>query len=136
MPIVLAPDLVVEVEPPPVPTLTVPLPPAPSVTVLPPDIPVTIAPVPEDPSVTVVPVVGPPGPAGPAGASTNASCVWPVPVPVYLVQVIHNLGFYPAGVTAIDVGGSPVESAKIAYISIDITEVSFDVPFSGTLYLS
>jgi hypothetical protein len=62
--------------------------------------------------------------------------VWPVQTPVYLVQVIHELGFYPAGVLAVDTQGNPVEYAKLTYISVNIAEISFDVPFSGTIYLS
>lgn len=119
MPITLIPDIVVTVDPPPIPTIQVSPPAA--------------------PSVTLVPVVGPPGPQGPAGTSgvsTNASCVWPQSTPTYLVQVVHNLGFYPAGITAIDTAGDAVEFANVVYPSTSITEVSFDVLFSGTIYLS
>lgn len=136
MPIVLAPDVVVEIDPPDIPVITAVLPSSLTITVAPPVAPTVGATPPVDPSVTVVPVVGPPGPRGPAGTSTNASVVWPVPVPVFLVQVVHDLGFYPAGVLAIDTGGSPVEYASLSYVSIDIAEVSFDVPFSGTIYMS
>lgn len=136
MPLVLAPDTIVEVEPPPIPTLVLGAPSAPTVTVEPPGVPTAQPAAPVTPGVTVVPVVGPPGPRGPAGVSTNASYVWPVPVPVFLVQVVHELGFYPAGVTVMDQSGNPVEYAKLEYISTDIVEVSFDVLFSGTIYLS
>ena len=136
MPIVLAPDITVEIDPPDIPVITAELPSTLTITVAPPVAPVVDATPPADPSVTLVPVVGPPGPRGPAGTSTNASVVWPVPVPVFLVQVIHDLGFYPAGILAVDTGGSPVEYASLNYISIDIAEVSFDVPFSGTIYMS
>jgi hypothetical protein len=110
-----------------------------TVTVEPPALPVAHAGAPAATAVTVLPVVGPPGPQGPPGVngvSTNASCVWPVATPVYLVQVIHDLGFYTAGVIAIDTQGYEVEYAAVSYPSINITEISFDVPFSGTLYLS
>lgn len=136
MPIVIAPDTTVTVEPPVPPVIRVSVLPSPAVSVEPPSTPITSVAAPPDPTVTVVPVVGPPGPRGPAGVSTNASCVWPVPTPTYLVQVIHDLGFYPAGVTVVDQSGYPVEYAGIAYPSIDIAEVSFDVLFTGTIYLS
>lgn len=136
MPIVLAPNFTVEIDPPDIPVITAVVPSQLTVVVAPPTVPVTETSPPADPSVMVVPVVGPPGPRGPAGTSTNASVVWPVPVPVFLVQVTHDLGFYPAGVLAIDTGGSPVEYASLTYVSIDIAEVSFDVPFSGTIYMS
>lgn len=136
MPIILTPDTTVEIEPPPIPVLQVAMPPAPSVLVEPPTVPITSPGNPPDPTVTVVPVVGPPGPRGPAGTSTNASCVWPVPTPVFLVQVIHELGFYPAGVTVMDPSDDPVEYATITYVSIDIVELTFEVLFSGTIYLS
>lgn len=136
MGLVLAPDTIVEVDPPPIPTTVLGAPSAPVVTVEPPAVPITQPATPVVPGVTVVPVVGPPGPRGPAGVSTNASCVWPVPVPVYLVQVIHELGFYPAGIQCSDASDNPVEYAQLAYISTDIAEISFDVPFSGTIYLS
>jgi hypothetical protein len=119
MPLELTPGVEVTIEPPAVPTVTVVPPPAATVTVL--------------------PIAGPPGPQGPpgaAGVSTNASCVWTQSTPVYLVQAIHNLGFYPAGVVAIDTSGTEVEYSTVSYPSINITEVSFDVPFSGALYLS
>ena len=136
MPIVLAPDTVVEIEPPDIPVLQVGTPATVNVTVESPVMPAIGVVPPQDSDVMVVPVVGPPGPRGPAGASTNASCVWPVPVPVYLVQVIHELGFYPAGVQCNDTSDNPVEYAQLAYISTDIAEISFDVPFTGTIYLS
>jgi len=136
MPIIIAPDTTVTVDPPPLPTIHVAPPTSPTITLTPPGIPATGPAAPVDPTVTLVPVVGPPGPRGPAGVSTNASCVWPVPQPVFLVQVQHDLGFYPAGVLAIDTGGNPVEYASLIFMSTDITEVLFDVPFSGTIYLS
>jgi hypothetical protein len=136
MPIVLAPNVVVEVEPPTVPTLVLAPPVAPVVLTQAPATPVIYPASPGDSSVTVLPVAGPPGPSGPPGVSTNASCVWPVPVPVYLVQVHHNLGFYPAGITAIDTSEFALEYAGVSYLSTSITEVTFDVPFSGTIYLS
>lgn len=106
----------------------------------PPPLPTTVvSPPPSGPTITVFPVVGPPGPQGPPGVngvSTNASCVWPQSVPVFLVQVVHDLGFYPAGITAIDTQGYEVEYSTVSYPSVNITEVSFDVPFSGTIYLS
>lgn len=136
MPIIIGPDTTVIVDLPLLPTIQVAPPSSPTVVLTPPGIPAAGPAAPVDPTVTLVPVAGPPGPRGPAGVSTNASCVWPVPVPVYLVQVQHNLGFYPAGVLVIDTGGSPVEYASLTYVSTDITEVTFDVPFSGTIYLS
>lgn len=136
MPIVLAPDVVVEVEPPEIPVLVLALPSGAVVTVQTPAVPTVQMAAPGGPTVITVPAYGPPGPRGPAGTSTNASCVWLVPVPVYLVQIIHELGFYPAGVTAVDPSGDPVEYAKLVYISTDIAEVSFEVLFSGTIYLS
>jgi hypothetical protein len=136
MPIVLAPDVVVEIEPPDVPILAVAPPTTSLVLTQIPEVPVIHPASPSASAVTVLPVAGPPGPSGPPGVSTNASCVWPVPVPVYLVQVQHNLGFYPAGVTAIDTSGFALEYAGVSYLSTSITEVTFDVPFSGTIYLS
>jgi len=128
---------VVEIDPPETPSIIVGPPGSASAIVMAPPVP-TVAQgvIPTVTNVMVMPVVGPPGPRGPAGVSTNASCVWPVPVPVFLVQVIHDLGFYTAGVIAIDTQGYEVEYSAVSYPSIDITEVTFDVPFSGTIYLS
>jgi hypothetical protein len=52
------------------------------------------------------------------------------------VQVAHNMGFYPAGITAVDTSGYEVEYAGVTYVSDSIAEVTFDVLFSGTIYMS
>jgi hypothetical protein len=106
------------------------------VDVIPPDMPVLQVGTPSSSVVTILPVAGPPGPAGPPGVSSNASCVWPQALPTYLVQVTHNMGFYPAGITAVDTSGYEVEYAGVTYVSDSIAEVTFDVLFSGTIYMS
>lgn len=146
----LTPGITVDVEPPALPAVSVSAP-NPTVTVtidtLTPtgvtvDVPtpplVTIG-APSTNAVTVLAVAGPPGPQGPpgeSGISAGASYVWQQQNSTYLVQIVHNLGFYPAGVTAIDTAGDNVEYASVAYPSVDIVEVSFDLLFTGTVYLS
>lgn len=133
----LADGTVVDIDPPSYPSIVTGPPGSTWAVVAPPVVPIVgPTPVPTGTNVITVPVAGPPGPRGPAGVSTNASCVWPVSVPVYLVQVTHELGFYPAGVVAIDTQGHEVEYAAVSYLSIDVAEISFDVMFSGTIYLS
>ena len=77
---------------------------------------------------------GPTGPAGPAGASggtythvqSSPSTTW---------TVVHNLGYFPGGVSVIDSAGTKVYG-DITHSSNNQLVVNFSAGFSGKAYLS
>ncbi|GAA3230740.1 hypothetical protein GCM10017691_23970 [Pseudonocardia petroleophila] len=84
--------------------------------------------------------LGPPGPAGPPGppgdSEATLAFVHPQVVPVLTVQILHGLVFQPAGVICIDSQGDVVEFGTITYPQVGVVELTFGVPFSGTVRLS
>lgn len=110
-----------------------------SVIVCPPAIPrLTMAP-PVTPEALVFPVVGPPGPQGPVGDSmTTVSYQYTQTSPAMLVQIVHNLPFPPAGIVCQDTGvpALTVEYATVTYPLSGVIELTFGLPFTGTIFLS
>ena len=94
--------------------------------------------------VVVVPVAGPKGergPQGPAGDDPELigqlfGFVYTSSNPAYLHQIQHDLGFRPAGIICLEPHGGQIEYDTIKHPELGITEVTFGVPFAGTIYLS
>jgi len=82
-----------------------------------------------------VPVFVPGTGSGGSGGGAHAAQV-DVPAPTLLVQAQHNLPWRPAGVLCIDTLDQIVEPAFISWPDAGITEITFGVPFTGTVYLS
>ncbi len=110
-----------------------------SVIVCPPTVPqLTMAP-PTAPQALVLPIVGPPGPAGPPGDSIAVlSYQYTQTSPATLVQIVHNLPFPPAGIVCHDTGvpALTVEYATVSYPLSGVIELTFGLPFTGTIFLS
>lgn len=60
---------------------------------------------------------------------------FPVPAPTLVVTIDHELGFHPAGIVCLDNGGG-MHYGMIAYPNEDTIQITFLIPFSGTIYLS
>lgn len=136
MPIVLAPDVVVEVEPPNVPVLYVAPPALPTVAVQPPGVPVISSPSPSPPDVTLVPVVGPPGPPGPRGPAGGGSVFefqQTIPQSVWVVN--HGFGRYPVAWSLFDANGRLCDEYIIEHTDVDTCRVSMDVATAGLIRL-
>jgi hypothetical protein len=116
MPIILTPNVVVTIDPPPTPTIQV----------SPPD----------PPSVTVVPVVGPPGPQGPPGTGVNASFLHNQLAADDQWTVTHNLGFTPAGVLVKDSVGAIIEPADVQHLDANSMLINVGIITSGTALVS
>lgn len=136
MPIILSPDVVVDVRPPDIPTLQVIAPDLDTVTVSAPTVPmVSVAP-PVDSSVTVVPVVGPPGPPGPpgaAGAGTYYVHTQTLAQSVWLVN--HNLGRFPIAWSLFDTVGRLCDEYEVENTDINNCRISMDTPTAGVIRL-
>lgn len=106
-----------------------------TVHVEPPDVPaVTVTPPSADR--VVVPVQGPPGPQGPPGdGAATLGYTHTQSSPATLVQVQHGLSFTPAGVRCVSPQGI-TEPADITAPTSGVLEVSFGVPFTGTITVS
>jgi hypothetical protein len=103
----------------------------------PPPIP-SIVMAPEDPSLVIVPVAGPQGPKGDTGdSSTSLAYTYTTSNPAMLHQIHHNLPFNPGGVTCLDSSdGLPLLGFTVAHPSVGITEVTFGVAVTPTIFLS
>jgi hypothetical protein len=139
MPIVLAPDSIVDVVPPDIPIFHIDSQTA-IVAVRPPATPVVEA-TPALANQGVVPLFGPQGPAGPQGppgesAGAAGSFVWTQQTSTYLVHIDHGMGFCPAGIRAFAFNGDCIEYDSINYPSVDVVEITFDLLFTGMVYLS
>lgn len=91
-------------------------------------------------AVGVIGPAGPTGPAGPAGATgpagvgggtyvhtqSSASATW---------TVIHNLGYFPGGVSVVDSAGSKVYG-DVTHTSVNQLVINFTAGFGGKVYLS
>lgn len=110
-----------------------------SVTVCPPAVPRLTMTSPVVPEALVFPVVGSPGEQGPAGDSVAVlSYQHTQTSPAMLVQIVHNLPFPPAGIVCQDTGvpALTVEYATVTYPLAGVIELTFGLPFTGTIYLS
>lgn len=97
--------------------------------------------IPPGPAETVVvPVAGPRGDQGPMGppgsADVQGAYAHTQSAPVLLVQVQHGLDFRPAGVVCVESDGALIEPESITWPAAGITEITFGVPFAGTVYVS
>lgn len=94
-------------------------------------VPVEIAP----PEIgTVIPIPADSGGGG-GGSSGPTDYTVTVSAPTNLVQVNHGLNWKPAGINCRDAQG-PVEPADVVYPAVGVLEISFGVPFTGTINLS
>jgi hypothetical protein len=50
-------------------------------------------------------------------------------------MIVHNLGYYPGGVTVVDTGGNKV-LGEVQYLSQNTLLIRFSAPFSGQAILS
>lgn len=126
--IVLAPPLMsvaVEVEPPGIPSA-----------VLTPPVPGLVTECPAS-GLVAVPVQGPQGAQGPAGDSAAAlAFTYTTSSPAMVHQIHHGLSFKPAGIVAQDADGTTFIGWTVTYPAPGITEVSFGIPVTPTIYLS
>ena len=96
--------------------------------------------------VAAVGVIGPAGPAGPAGPTgatgatgatgtgggtyvhtqSSASATW---------TVVHNLGYFPGGVSVVDSAGSKVYG-NVTHTSANQLVINFTAGFGGKVYIS
>jgi hypothetical protein len=78
--------------------------------------------------------VGNAGPAGAAGVSGgNYTHVQSSPSTTW--TVVHNLGYFPGGVSVIDSGGTKVYG-DITHSTINQLVINFSAGFGGKVYLS
>lgn len=104
------------------------------VTVSPPMIPqLVMAPPIAGDTVTVLPVVGPKGDTGGTG---EMGYVYSSSAPAMVHQIRHNLTFKPGGITCLDTDGSSLLGFSVSHPMLGITEVSFGVAVTPTVYLS
>lgn len=83
---------------------------------------------------------GPEGPEGPQGVqgpmgNPGGSYVYTQSVASAVWIIHHNLGYYPAGITAVDSAETMVEGVT-SYPDINTVRLDFAMPFAGTAYLS
>ena len=77
---------------------------------------------------------GPTGPSGPQGVGggtyvhtqSSASATW---------TVVHNLGYFPGGVSVVDSAGSKVYG-DVTHTSVNQLVINFTAGFGGKVYLS
>lgn len=73
---------------------------------------------------------GPPGPPGGAYAHTQAT-------PATVWTITHDLGYDPGGVLVITTDGDTLDDYGVQVMTRGaVLRLSFDLPFSGTAYLS
>ena len=121
-----------------------------SVTIAPPQVPVLVMGPPIAGSdVIVLPVagrqgmegpqgaVGPIGPKGPPGDdSTARSFQQVVSSPSMDLQIIHGLSYKPSGIICTESDGFNMEYDVVTHPMPGVTELTFGVGFTGTVYLS
>jgi hypothetical protein len=94
--------------------------------------PVDLTPI-SPPVVALNPTIGTEGEPGPPGSGDlNTSATWNTPETS--VTITHNLGKYPS-VTVVDSAGTLVV-AGVTYPSLNVVQLAFSAPFSGTAYLN
>lgn len=59
-----------------------------------------------------------------------------VSAPQTLVQILHGFTWKPAGITCTEADGTEMDYAAVAHPSQGVTEVTFGVPFTGTVLVS
>lgn len=136
MPIVLAPDFVVEVEPPEVPSLAVAPPTGTTVLIQTPVMPSIQAFPLSGPPTIVVPAYGPPGPAGPPGPSGGGVTFefhQSVPQSVWVVN--HQFGRYPIAWSLYDTDNRLCDEYIVEHIDVNTCRVSMDVATAGLFRL-
>jgi hypothetical protein len=136
MPIVLAPDVVIEVEPPTVPILVLAPPAAPIVLAQAPATLVIHPAPPSDFSVTVLPVAGPAGPSGPPGPSGGGVTFefhQLIPQSVWLVN--HEFGRFPIAWSLYDTSGRLCDEYIVEHTDVNNCRVSMDTPTAGLIRL-
>lgn len=80
---------------------------------------------------------GPAGPAGPQGDPAFSAYAWYQSFAATVWTIPHELGYDPAGVTVIDIDGYVLDGFGVQYLATgDTLRLSFDIPVSGTAYLS
>jgi hypothetical protein len=134
MPIVLAPDVVVEIEPPDVPILVIAPPTASQVLTQVPAVPVIYLAAPSASSVAVLPVAGPPGPPGPSGGGVTFEFHQLIPQSVWS-PIVHNFGRYPIAWSLYDTGGRLCDEYIVEHLDLNTCRVSMDVPTAGLIRL-
>lgn len=78
--------------------------------------------------------IGPSGPAGPAGVDGgNYTHVQSTPSTTW--TVVHNLGYFPGGVSVVDSAGTKVYG-DITHSNVNQLVINFTAGFSGKAYLS
>jgi len=85
-------------------------------------------------TVVKVATIGPAGPAGAAGAS-GGSYVHTQSTPSTTWTVVHNLGYFPGGVSVVDSAGTKVYG-DITHANVNQLVINFSAGFSGKAYLS
>lgn len=81
---------------------------------------------------------GPPGPQGPKGDEgdpAKTAFVWDQMTPASSWVVLHNLGYFPAGIWITDSGGQDVEG-EVTHDSVNQLTLSFSAAFSGKVLIS
>jgi hypothetical protein len=136
MPIVLAPDIIVDVEPPGIPNLVLAPPVLADVLVQTPATPV-IYPAPlVDPAVTVLPTAGPAGPAGPPGPSGGGVAFeFHQVIPQSVWIVFHQFGRYPIAWSLYDTNGQLCDEYIVEHVDVNTCRVSMDVATAGLIRL-
>ena len=87
-------------------------------------------------TVTVPGVQGPVGPRGPAGDESGLGYVYTTSIPAMLHQVNHGFLYKPSGIICYDADGLRIPFFEVAYPAVGITEITFGVPVTPTIYLS
>lgn len=78
---------------------------------------------------------GPPGPPGPPGDPALTSYVHDQMIPSATWIILHNLGYYPAGIHVSDSGGSDCEG-EVTHDSLNQLTLTFSAAFSGRALVS
>jgi len=88
-------------------------------------------------TVVKVATIGPAGPAGPAGAAGagGGSYIHAQSTPSTTWTVVHNLGYFPGGVSVVDSAGTKVYG-DITHSNVNQLVINFSASFSGKAYLS
>lgn len=89
------------------------------------------------PSGVVIPIGSGPGIPPPVDDATPESFVFHQGTPATIWNIIHELGFNPAGITVIDDDGYLRDGFGIQYtVAGQILRLSFDISLAGVAYLS
>jgi hypothetical protein len=99
-----------------------------------------MAPPPAGNTVTVLPIPGPVGADGPQGEPGDPggalAFVYTTSSPAMTHQIIHGLPFKPAGIVCQDTDGATFIGWTVTHPAPGITEVSFGVDVTPTIFLS